>query len=166
MHRNYMHKTDPSEGLENSIRFLKQSRCDLQKRSCPRNITNLGEEIVQRSLNREDIVSRPPEAQTELQGYLPKSTTMQKLSFSRFGAWIKIKIFIYNVTYGLYMLDWWERYLFNTIMILLLCVLCYNGSRFAVESLQRIIWYTSARSHEDKFICTRAIITVPVIENL
>ncbi|CAA3005295.1 probable phosphatase 2C 55 [Olea europaea subsp. europaea] len=27
--------------------------------------------------------------------------------------WIQRKIFLYNVTFGLYMLDWWERYLFS-----------------------------------------------------
>uniref|UniRef100_A0A0D3FY04 Uncharacterized protein n=1 Tax=Oryza barthii TaxID=65489 RepID=A0A0D3FY04_9ORYZ len=36
--------------------------------------------------------------------------------------WIGRKIHIYNVTVGLYMLDWWERYLFN---ILMLCLLWY-----------------------------------------
>jgi hypothetical protein len=107
---------------------------------------------VQRSLNRDYTAPTPPEAQGELQGHLPRSTTMRKLSFSHIGTWIRSKIFLYNVTYGLYMLDWWERYLFNTIMILLLCVLCYNGSRFAIESLERVIWNISAGSHEDKFI--------------
>ncbi|KAH9322521.1 hypothetical protein KI387_017160, partial [Taxus chinensis] len=52
------------------------------------------------------------------------------------GTQMQKKIFLYNVTFGLYMLDWWERYLFNTIMILLLCVVCYNGLRFTVESLE------------------------------
>ncbi|KAH1121630.1 hypothetical protein J1N35_004790 [Gossypium stocksii] len=28
--------------------------------------------------------------------------------------WVQRKIFLYNVTFGLYMLDWWERCLFNT----------------------------------------------------
>uniref|UniRef100_J3LZM2 Uncharacterized protein n=1 Tax=Oryza brachyantha TaxID=4533 RepID=J3LZM2_ORYBR len=36
--------------------------------------------------------------------------------------WIGRKIHLYNVTIGLYMLDWWERYLFN---ILMLCLLWY-----------------------------------------
>ena len=31
--------------------------------------------------------------------------------------WIGRKIFLYNVTFGLYMLDWWESYLFS--------ILCY-----------------------------------------
>jgi len=88
----------------------------------------------------------------ELLGHFPRSTTMSKLSFSRIGAWIRSKIFLYNVTYGLYMLDWWERYLFNTIMILLLCVLCYNGSRFTVESVKRLIWYFNAETGENNFM--------------
>ncbi|XP_062183574.1 uncharacterized protein LOC133887641 [Phragmites australis] len=33
--------------------------------------------------------------------------------------WIGRKIHLYNVTIGLYMLDWWERYLFNILMICL-----------------------------------------------
>jgi len=107
---------------------------------------------VQRSLNIGYTALSQPEAQEKLQDHLRGATTMRKLSFSHIGTWIRSKIFLYNVTYGLYMLDWWERYLFNTIMILLLCVLCYNGSRFAVESLERIIWNTSAGSHEDKFM--------------
>ncbi|KAJ0089635.1 hypothetical protein Patl1_14280 [Pistacia atlantica] len=27
--------------------------------------------------------------------------------------WVQRKIYLYNVTFGLYMLDWWERYLFR-----------------------------------------------------
>ena len=29
--------------------------------------------------------------------------------------WIGRKIHLYNVTIGLYMLDWWERYLFSIL---------------------------------------------------
>ena len=29
--------------------------------------------------------------------------------------WIQRKIYLYNVTFGLYMLDWWERYLFSIL---------------------------------------------------
>ncbi|KAJ0617766.1 putative small subunit of serine palmitoyltransferase [Helianthus annuus] len=28
--------------------------------------------------------------------------------------WVQRKIYLYNVTFGLYMLDAWERYLFNS----------------------------------------------------
>ncbi|KAL0907375.1 hypothetical protein M5K25_021781 [Dendrobium thyrsiflorum] len=41
------------------------------------------------------------------------------------------KIHLYNVTMGLYMLDWWERYLFNILIIVLLWFICYNGTRSA-----------------------------------
>uniref|UniRef100_K3YCS7 Uncharacterized protein n=3 Tax=Setaria TaxID=4554 RepID=K3YCS7_SETIT len=34
-------------------------------------------------------------------------------------SWIGRKIHLYNVTIGLYMLDWWERYLFNILMVCL-----------------------------------------------
>ncbi|KAL5216138.1 hypothetical protein ABZP36_007539 [Zizania latifolia] len=32
--------------------------------------------------------------------------------------WIGRKIHLYNVTIGLYMLDWWERYLFSILPLL------------------------------------------------
>ncbi|KMZ62006.1 hypothetical protein ZOSMA_49G00740 [Zostera marina] len=48
-------------------------------------------------------------------------------------SWIDRKIHLYNVTMGLYMLDWWERYLFNILMIVLLWFIFYNGSRSASE---------------------------------
>ncbi|KAH7691148.1 Small subunit of serine palmitoyltransferase-like protein [Dioscorea alata] len=47
--------------------------------------------------------------------------------------WVSRKIHLYNVTIGLYMLDWWERYLFNILMLVLLWFICYNGSRFASQ---------------------------------
>ncbi|PKU61429.1 hypothetical protein MA16_Dca026143 [Dendrobium catenatum] len=43
------------------------------------------------------------------------------------------KIYLYNVTTGLYALDWWERYLFNTLIIVLLWFICYNGIRSATQ---------------------------------
>lgn len=33
--------------------------------------------------------------------------------------WIQRKIHLYNVTFGLYMLDWWERYLFSILFHIL-----------------------------------------------
>eukprot|EP00249_Psilotum_nudum_P005487 c18921_g1_i1 orf=832-1173(-) len=53
--------------------------------------------------------------------------------------WIQRKIFVYNVTFGLYMLDWWEHYLFNTLVFLLLWFLCYNSYRFMLQCLR---WVT------------------------
>ncbi|XP_042404497.1 uncharacterized protein LOC121994573 [Zingiber officinale] len=47
--------------------------------------------------------------------------------------WIARKIHLYNVTIGLYMLDWWERYLFNILILVLLWFVFYNGSRSATE---------------------------------
>ncbi|CAF1856112.1 BnaC04g28690D [Brassica napus] len=29
--------------------------------------------------------------------------------------WVKRKIYLYNITFGLYMLDWWEQYLFHEL---------------------------------------------------
>ncbi|KAH0448643.1 hypothetical protein IEQ34_022443 [Dendrobium chrysotoxum] len=51
--------------------------------------------------------------------------------------WISRKIHLYNVTMGLYMLDWWERYLFNTLILVLLWFIFYNGSRSATEFYNR-----------------------------
>ncbi|CAL9759241.1 unnamed protein product, partial [Musa acuminata subsp. burmannicoides] len=47
--------------------------------------------------------------------------------------WISRKIHLYNVTMGLYMLDWWERYLFNILILVLLWFIFHNGSRSAAE---------------------------------
>ncbi|KAL2603129.1 hypothetical protein R1flu_017236 [Riccia fluitans] len=47
--------------------------------------------------------------------------------------WINSKIYVYNVTFGLYMLDWWERLLFNMLVLLLLWFVAYSGSDFAVH---------------------------------
>ncbi|XP_044460852.1 uncharacterized protein LOC123192384 [Mangifera indica] len=47
--------------------------------------------------------------------------------------WIQRKIYLYNVTFGLYMLDWWERYLFNILVIVLMWFIFYNSSRYVTE---------------------------------
>ncbi|GMH28609.1 hypothetical protein Nepgr_030452 [Nepenthes gracilis] len=54
--------------------------------------------------------------------------------------WVQRKIYLYNVTFGLYMLDWWERYLFNTLIIVLVWFIFYNGSRYITEFCKRHIW--------------------------
>ncbi|PON77765.1 Small subunit of serine palmitoyltransferase-like [Parasponia andersonii] len=51
--------------------------------------------------------------------------------------WVQRKIYLYNVTFGLYMLDWWERCLFNTILVILMWYILYNGSRYALEFFKR-----------------------------
>ncbi|XP_030945425.1 uncharacterized protein LOC115969924 isoform X1 [Quercus lobata] len=55
--------------------------------------------------------------------------------------WIQRKIYLYNVTFGLYMLDWWERYLFNTLVIVLMWFVLYNGSRYVTEFCKRWGWH-------------------------
>ncbi|KAG5535809.1 hypothetical protein RHGRI_023546 [Rhododendron griersonianum] len=47
--------------------------------------------------------------------------------------WVQRKIYLYNVTFGLYMLDWWERCLFNILVVVLMWFICYNGVRSANE---------------------------------
>ncbi|KAK8704515.1 hypothetical protein V6N13_048137 [Hibiscus sabdariffa] len=39
------------------------------------------------------------------------------------------------------MLDWWERYLFNTLMIVLMWFVFYNSSRYVTEFCKRHISY-------------------------
>ncbi|XP_015887244.1 uncharacterized protein LOC107422322 [Ziziphus jujuba] len=51
--------------------------------------------------------------------------------------WIQRKIFLYNVTFGLYMLDRWERCLFNALVIVLMWFVLFNGSRYAIEFCKR-----------------------------
>ncbi|CDP07539.1 unnamed protein product [Coffea canephora] len=51
--------------------------------------------------------------------------------------WIQRKIYLYNVTFGLYMLDWWERYLFNTLIIVLMWFIFYNTSKFISDFCKR-----------------------------
>ncbi|GLJ07570.1 hypothetical protein SUGI_0069870 [Cryptomeria japonica] len=77
------------------------------------------------------------------------SIPMRSSYLGNIGTWIQRKIYLYNVTFGLYMLEWWERYIFNTIIIVFLCVVCYNGSRFTVERMKRLIWHVSAGAWED-----------------
>jgi hypothetical protein len=53
-----------------------------------------------------------------LQGNEGETLRQQNHGFSdRVVAWVKRKIFLYNVTTGLYMLDWWERYLFSILFL-------------------------------------------------
>ncbi|CAM6082936.1 unnamed protein product [Calypogeia fissa] len=56
--------------------------------------------------------------------------------FKRAVAWVNSKIYVYNVTFGLYMLDWWERVLFNVLALLLLWFLCYTTSDFLIRSFK------------------------------
>ncbi|KAF7808675.1 DUF3317 domain-containing protein [Senna tora] len=51
--------------------------------------------------------------------------------------WIQRKIYLYNVTFGLYMLDWWERCLFNILVLVLMWFVLYNWSRYVNEFLKR-----------------------------
>ncbi|CAM8936610.1 unnamed protein product [Rhodiola kirilowii] len=51
--------------------------------------------------------------------------------------WIQRKIYLYNVTFGFFVLDPWERYLFNTLVLVLMWFVFYNGSRYATEFYTR-----------------------------
>ncbi|XP_027073436.1 serine palmitoyltransferase small subunit A-like [Coffea eugenioides] len=51
--------------------------------------------------------------------------------------WFQRKIYLYNVTFGLYMLDWWERCLFNILVVVLMWFVFYNGFRYFAEFCRR-----------------------------
>ncbi|KAM3388381.1 hypothetical protein ACQJBY_010886 [Aegilops geniculata] len=53
--------------------------------------------------------------------------------------WIGRKIHLYNVNIGLYMLDWWERYLFNTLMLCLLWYILRYLTGFFQSNLETIL---------------------------
>ncbi|XP_062164702.1 uncharacterized protein LOC133871301 [Alnus glutinosa] len=72
-----------------------------------------------------------PSARRLLGSSLPLSIGFEVMN------WIQRKIYLYNVTFGLYMLDWWERYLFNTLVIVLMWFILYNGSRSVTEFCKR-----------------------------
>lgn len=70
----------------------------------------------------------------------PRRQPVRRGWLSSLWAWIDRKIFLYNVTTGLYMLDWWERYLVNAIVLLLLWLIGYNG----VHAIARLVVGTVA----------------------
>ncbi|XP_031249844.1 uncharacterized protein LOC116107690 [Pistacia vera] len=51
--------------------------------------------------------------------------------------WVQRKIYLYNVTFGLYMLDWWEHYLFSILIFVLLWFIYHNSSRCVSEFFKR-----------------------------
>ncbi|KAG6785500.1 hypothetical protein POTOM_011233 [Populus tomentosa] len=53
--------------------------------------------------------------------------------------WVQRKIYLYNVTFGLFMLDWWERYLFNILVIVLMWFIFYNGSRYVTDFCKSVV---------------------------
>ncbi|CAL5371179.1 unnamed protein product [Camellia sinensis] len=65
-----------------------------------------------------------------------------KFSVLRFETmnWVQRKIYLYNVTFGLYILDWWERCLFNTLVVVLMWFVCHNGFQSATEFCKRNLW--------------------------
>ncbi|XP_038716906.1 uncharacterized protein LOC120010245 [Tripterygium wilfordii] len=66
--------------------------------------------------------------------FRPFSSTDLKMN------WIQRKIYLYNVTFGLYMLDWWERCLFNTLVVVLMWFIFYNTSRYLTDFGKRHLW--------------------------
>lgn len=64
----------------------------------------------------------------------PVGAQQKKGILQRAVAWVDAKIYVYNVTFGLYMLDWWERVLFNVLAVLLLWFICYTTSDFLIRS--------------------------------
>ena len=50
-------------------------------------------------------------------------------------SWVGKKIHLYNVTMGLYMLDWWERCLFSILPLRLHPIQFFRYSHFANSDL-------------------------------
>ncbi|KAG9445877.1 hypothetical protein H6P81_012005 [Aristolochia fimbriata] len=80
--------------------------------------------------------THPPSGLDDQPAYgnlLEASTVLQAIRFRQKMNWVQRKIYLYNVTFGLYMLEWWERYLFNILVIVLFLFMFHNGSRAASE---------------------------------
>ncbi|KAJ6941470.1 hypothetical protein NC651_007293 [Populus alba x Populus x berolinensis] len=74
----------------------------------------------------------------------PKHRSIQRLQHQQFSGsramnWVQRKIYLYNVTFGLFMLDWWERYLFNILVIVLMWFIFYNGSRYVTDFCKSVV---------------------------
>ncbi|XP_047318397.1 uncharacterized protein LOC124921745 [Impatiens glandulifera] len=73
--------------------------------------------------------------------------------------WVQRKIYLYNVTFGLYMLDWWERCLFNTLVLVLMWFVCYNGfqratqfyTRFSLSNVEVVPGFDNLSQHGASF---------------
>ncbi|XP_073023302.1 uncharacterized protein [Primulina eburnea] len=73
------------------------------------------------------LLKRSQSKNTKWAGKTEQLTTLDGMN------WIQRKIYLYNVTFGLYMLDWWERYLFNTLVVVLMWFIFYNSSRYVTD---------------------------------
>ncbi|KAG5621138.1 hypothetical protein H5410_006356 [Solanum commersonii] len=73
--------------------------------------------------------------------------------------WVQRKIYLYNVTFGLYMLDWWERCLFNILVLVLLWFMCYNGFRFASELFNSKLLHCW---HQEDAMVAKEVLLAPV----
>ncbi|KAJ7140333.1 hypothetical protein O6H91_Y554500 [Diphasiastrum complanatum] len=54
-------------------------------------------------------------------------------------AWITSKIFIFEVTFGFYGLDWWERCILHMITLLLGWFILYKSSQFTFICCQGLV---------------------------
>ncbi|CAL5326345.1 hypothetical protein CsSME_00005809 [Camellia sinensis var. sinensis] len=89
--------------------------------------------IKRRQINGYGVLTRKQLAEIwkTLRQTFPRFETMN---------WVQRKIYLYNVTFGLYMLDWWERCLFNTLVVVLMWFVCRNGFQSATEFCKRNLW--------------------------
>ncbi|CAA7408356.1 unnamed protein product [Spirodela intermedia] len=49
-------------------------------------------------------------------------------------SWLRHKLYRYEVTIGLYGLEWWERYIFNTMVLMLLWFTCSKMLKTSAHS--------------------------------
>lgn len=63
------------------------------------------------------------------------TTTKRQKGGDQEMSWVSRKLFLYNVTVGLYVMDWWERYLFSILSSFISSYLCCPLDLFPMQSV-------------------------------
>ncbi|CAI5513309.1 unnamed protein product [Closterium sp. Naga37s-1] len=80
------------------------------------------------ALSEEEIPEEDRNAFKAHAEFLARRHHQQRSTWRQIVTWVNSKIILYNVTFGLYILDWWEVLLVNTVGALILCFLLYHSS--------------------------------------
>eukprot|EP00475_Leptophrys_vorax_P043124 TRINITY_DN8194_c0_g2_i1.p1 TRINITY_DN8194_c0_g2~~TRINITY_DN8194_c0_g2_i1.p1 ORF type:complete len:104 (-),score=15.82 TRINITY_DN8194_c0_g2_i1:473-784(-) len=83
----------------------------------------------------EDIPEEETNAFKAHLAYVSRQKRIQQSQWKQFVTWVHRKVVLYNVTFGLYILDWWEVILINTIAALLLYFIIYNILRLLASTI-------------------------------
>ncbi|CAI5965850.1 unnamed protein product [Closterium sp. NIES-64] len=70
--------------------------------------------------------------------FLARRHHQQRSAWRQLVTWVNGKITLYNVTFGLYILDWWEVLLVNTVGALILCFLLYHSCLLIITSVKTV----------------------------